>query len=81
MLVAFDGIYMVGTGGATGTDGVLVRYRTESDWTAPSPLSDNLVPDILPTVAPTDGGALLAWNQYHDGEYPDFAIEATVFEN
>lgn len=30
--VGFDGIYMVGTGGALGTDGVVVKYVAPADW-------------------------------------------------
>lgn len=33
MWVAFDGIYMVGTGGVSGTDGLIVKYIAPTNWT------------------------------------------------
>lgn len=50
-------------------DEVMWSIGVDGSWTPPSPLSDNSVPDILPTAAPADAGALVAWNEFHDGEY------------
>jgi hypothetical protein len=41
--VAFDGIYMVGTGGASGTDGIVVKYQTPTSWSSTT-LGANLTP-------------------------------------
>lgn len=50
-------------------DEIMVSIGLDNSWTPPSPLSANAVPDILPTIAACEGGALIAWNQYDGQEY------------
>jgi len=50
-------------------DEVLWSIGVDGSWTDPQPMSDNSVPDILPTVVPCKDGAMLAWNQFDGGEY------------
>jgi hypothetical protein len=50
-------------------DEIVYSLGFGSSWTDPSPLSANSVPDVLPTLAPTEQGALIAWNQYDGEEY------------
>jgi hypothetical protein len=50
-------------------DEIFYSIGQGNSWTTPSPLSANSTPDILPTVAPSEHGALVAWNQYDGEEY------------
>lgn len=77
ILVTFDGIYMVGTGGAAGTDGVLVKYRSESDWTLTN-LGADMVPRSITAfgegyVIAGEGGLILTSSDgiaWHDASFP-----------
>lgn len=52
--IALDGIYMVGTGGASGTDGILVKYSSPANWT-----SVNLGPHLTPRSITQFGNDLI----------------------
>ena len=52
--VAFDGIYMVGTGGVSGTDGVVVKYVSPTSWT-----TVNLGPSRTPRSITQFGGSFV----------------------
>ena len=52
-------------------DEIVWSQRRGGQWTAPARIEpDNQVPDITPTLLATrDGGALVAWLQFVDGDY------------
>jgi hypothetical protein len=51
-------------------DEILWSRRSRGSWGEPQRVhSDNNSPDITPTVVATDGGALAAWSELHDGHY------------
>lgn len=63
-----------------GKDDEIVFSRLDSDlWSRPQRVStDNDIPDITPTLAPTARGAVLAWSRY-DGN--DYRLRVARFED
>ena len=66
-----DGSWLVLWAGFDGTDDEIYWSRRERGvWSKPRRLNaNNQVPDILPTVVATDGGALAAWSFYDGDDY------------
>ncbi len=51
-------------------DEILAAVGDGTSWSRPRRVGQaNDVPDITPAVAAVPGGALIAWNRFHDGEY------------
>ena len=74
-LVLADGRRLLTWAGYDGHDDEILYALRAPDgrWSAPARVAgDNEVPDITPAVAAApgpDGGALVAWSRYHDGQY------------
>lgn len=65
-----DGSWLLVWAGWDGEDDeILWSIVTDESATSPQPLSDNTVPDLLPTVLATEGGALAAWNTFDGDQY------------
>ena len=51
-------------------DEILWSVGSQDNWTAPRRLDrNNSVPDIMPAIVTTRGGALLTWSRRIEGEY------------
>ena len=48
---------------------IWISRRGNSGWSAPTPLTDNLVPDIMPSIAIADGPWVVSWIGYSDAGY------------
>ena len=69
--VLADGSWLVVWAGDDGEDDeiVLATVFADGSFSGPTALTDNLEPDILPTLTAHDTGAMLAWNQFDGEEY------------
>ena len=48
---------------------IWISRRDNSGWSAATPLTDNLVPDIMPSIAIADGPWVVSWIGYSDAGY------------
>lgn len=68
--VLADGSWLLVWAGWDGEDDEIVwSVVTAESATPPEPLTDNAVPDLLPTVLATEQGALVAWDAYDGDQY------------
>lgn len=69
-VVLQDGSWLVTWAGYDGNDDEIYTSVVVGDsFTKPLAVTDNLVPDILPTLAVHETGPLLAWNHFDGEEY------------
>lgn len=66
-----DGEWLAVWAAYDGTDDELMWSRGDADgWSTPAPVEeDDRVPDILPSLLPSDGGVLAAWAEYDGRVY------------
>lgn len=66
-----DGTWLIAWAAFDGVDDEILWSRwANGAWSAPRPVAaGNRVPDITPSLYPTDGGALLAWSRFDGSDY------------
>jgi len=66
-----DGTWLAVWSSFDGEDDEVVYSRlTSQGWSRPRRISvDNAVPDVTPSLAPTRGGAIVAWSRYDGNDY------------